>query len=456
MVKNQQSEEKEEKASKEEAQRLLDLAKEDEKRIKEEIRALKAEIENAQQVKTGRVIDVHWAQEQIAEYSFLAEVAGRKKDRLEKIVTLGIQDGLPELINFTPKQKVYFDKKSNEEALDEEKPKDDKQEKREPVEEKKPEKEEKKKKTEKKLKKNKKIAGEEQKKTGNAKLKEIARGVSAFALEKQAREINSSVKGLDNAAKNPSQKEQLKKEKEQEKVFKKLQKENDKGITATRTEGLFVNKDGKKEDKTTIQKTAGDDKKKMDELRHTELKKKIENLREKLEKLQEKRLQQAKGLGREVDEVKFNAQEAKKLPSVKAGEAVKKALEAKELPKAEIGGVISESSLNKVEYATKKAEESVKTASFVPDYATPEFKKKAEEQKRNKNADRQKLLALSGRSVADNRAENSQENEKTQEKQEYRIDPEKSKQRDAEKNGKEISLQQYQEMKRLKSNSMAG
>ena len=145
---------------------------------------------------------------------------------------------------------------------------------------------------------------------------------------------------------------------------------------------------------------------------------------------------------------------------------MKKAFEAKELPEAEKGGVVSESSLSKMEEAVHQAEEKVKTATLVPDYATPEFKKKAEEQgieqrktKKEKAADRQKLLALSGRTISDKSSENeenSRENDRTDERQEFRIDPEKSRQMSAEKSGKEINMQQYQEMKRLKGGRMTG
>ena len=154
------------------------------------------------------------------------------------------------------------------------------------------------------------------------------------------------------------------------------------------------------------------------------------------------------------------------MPSVKAGEAVKKAFEAKELSGAEKGGVISESSLNKIEETTHQAEEKVKTAALVPDYATPEFKKKAEEQgieqrktKKEKAADRQKLLALSGRTVSENvggKEESSKENENAEERQELRIDPEKSRQMSAEKSGKEINMQEYQEMQRLRGGRLTG
>ena len=167
-----------------------------------------------------------------------------------------------------------------------------------------------------------------------------------------------------------------------------------------------------------------------------------------------------------MDKIKFSAEEAKALPSVKASEAMKKAFEAKELPKAEKGGAVSESSLDKMEKATHQAEEKLKTATLVPDYATPEFKKKAEEQgieqkktKKEKAADRQKLLALSGRTISDKSSENeenSRENDRTDERQEFRIDPEKSRQMSAEKSGKEINMQQYQEMKRLRGGRMTG
>lgn len=470
MVKKKADKSDDDIAFEEEAKRRLELAKADEKRIKEEIKALKKAIKEARKTKEGKVIDFQWAKQEIAEYKDLSEVAKRKKNRLKDIISSEVKQELPELIDFHPKPWEYYHKEVKiVENLDDEQSKEDKRQTLRPslTEEdvygptatrrgamaQKPQ--------------------QVSKREENAKLKEVARGVSSVVLEQQNRQLNSQEKdGLVNAEKSyVSQREQMKSEREQERAFKKLQKENDKGITASRTEGLFVNKDSKKEDKTVSLKTAENNKKAADELRRAELEKKIENLREKLENLQKKRMEQAKSFGvknvRENSEnVKFTPQEAKELPSVKAGEAMKKAFEAKDLPNIEKGGAVSESSLHKMEMATHKAEEKVKTATFVPDYATPEFKKKAEEQgieqrktKKEKAADRQKLLALSGRTVSDNNTESSDktnEREQSQEKQELRIDPEKSRQMSAEKNGKEINMQQYQEMKRLRGGRMTG
>lgn len=457
-------------AFKEEARRRLEKAKADEKRIKEEIKALKKAIEDAQKTKKGKVIDSQWAEQEIAEYKELSEVAKRKKGRLEEIIRSDTKQELPELIDFHPKPWVYLLKEGKAaEKGDEEQPENDERPTLKPslTDEDIYGRETMRKST---------MAQRPQqvsKREENAKLKEVARGVSSVALEQQNRRPNSQEKsGLANAEKSyASQREQMKIERQQERAFKKLQKENEKGITASKTEGLSVNKDGKKEDKTKVQKTAGDDKKISDELHHAELEKKIENLREKLEKLQAKRMEQAqkttlKSSNENMDKIKFSAEEAKALPSVKASEAMKKAFEAKELPEAEKGGVVSESSLSKMEEAAHQAEEKVKTATLVPDYATPEFKKKAEEQgieqrktKKEKAADRQKLLALSGRTISDKSSENeenSRENDRTDERQEFRIDPEKSRQMSAEKSGKEINMQQYQEMRRLRGGRMTG
>ena len=445
-------------------------AKADEKRIKEEIKALKKAMKEAQKTKEGKVIDFQWDEEEIAEYKDLSKVAKRKKNRLKDIISSEVKQELPELIDFHPKPWEYYHKEVKfVENLDDEQSKEDKRQTLRPslTEEdiygpaatqrstmaQKPQ--------------------QVSKREENAKLKEVARGVSSVALEQQNRQLNSQEKdGVVNAEKSyVSQREQMKLERQQERAFKKLQKEEDKGIVGSKTEGLAINKDGKKEDKTKTQKTAGDNKKVSDELHHAELEKKIENLREKLEKLQKKRIEQAKKAelknpNEKMEEIKFSAEEAKALPSVKASEAMRKAFEAKELPSVEKGGVISESSLNKMEEATHQAEEKVKTATLVPDYATPEFKKKAEEQgieqrktKKEKAADRQKLLALSGRTVSDKSGENEEnsgENNRTDERQEFRIDPEKSRQMSAEKSGKEINMQQYQEMKRLRGGRMTG
>lgn len=455
-------------AYKEGAKRLLEKAKADEKRIKEEIKALKQAMEKGRKTKEGKVIDFQWAREEIAEYKVLSEVAKRKKGRLEEIIRSETKQELPELIDFHPKQWVYYEKEVKIKISDDEQPKEDERQTLRPSlsEEDmyKPSMNPKKAAIQK--------PQQVSKREENAKLKEVARGVSSVALEQQNRCPNSQEKsGLANAEKSyASQREQMKIERQQERAFKKLQKENEKGITASKTEGLSVNKDGKKEDKTKVQKTAGDDKKISDELHHAELEKKIENLREKLEKLQARRIEQAQKTAlkrdKNMDTIKFSAEEAKALPSVKASEAMKKAFEAKELPEAEKGGVVSESSLSKMEEAAHQAEEKVKTATLVPDYATPEFKKKAEEQgieqrktKKEKAADRQKLLALSGRTISDKSSENeenSRENDRTDERQEFRIDPEKSRQMSAEKSGKEINMQQYQEMRRLRGGRMTG
>lgn len=58
----------------------LELAKADEKRIREEIEALKKEIEKAKEAKEGKVIDIQWAEEELADCCLLEEIAGRKRN----------------------------------------------------------------------------------------------------------------------------------------------------------------------------------------------------------------------------------------------------------------------------------------------------------------------------------------------------------------------------------------
>lgn len=202
-----------------------------------------------------------------------------------------------------------------------------------------------------------------------------------------------------------------------------------------------MTKDGEKADKNKSMppKTAGEDKKKSDELRRAELERKIEKLREKLETLQRRRIRQAgKVADGSANEVRFSAEEAKALPSVKAGRAMEEAYKAKELPAAEKGGAVNEASLTKMEHTAAKAEENLKTATLVPDYATPEFKRKAAEQgidpnkgksREEKKTDRQKLLALSGRPGTDEAFRNEEKpaaEERQGERPELRIDPEKA------------------------------
>ena len=89
-------------AFKEEAKRRLEKAKADEKRIKEEIKALKKAMEDSRKSKDGKVLDPQWAEQEIAEYKDLAEVAKRKKNRLEDIVRSETKQEMPELIDFHP------------------------------------------------------------------------------------------------------------------------------------------------------------------------------------------------------------------------------------------------------------------------------------------------------------------------------------------------------------------
>ena len=478
MVQDKDTESTEIEEYKNEAQHRLELVKADEKRIKEEIETLKKEIERAKESEEGKVIDVQWAEEEIADCRLLEEVVARKKERLEIIINSGSREELPELIDFSSKQKVYVDKEKNkndeksEEKTEEEKtenktPNEDNQLKMSPEE----------------------IAvgmvsfgvASARKRSENVKLKEVARGVnavSAIQAEKNSRvQINNRGKEVSLAGTGLSreaEKRLKKEERRQEQTFKKIQKENEKGVTGVRTESNFVTKDGEKVDKNRIvlQNTAGENKKKSDELRRAVLERKIEKLRDKLESLQQQRVQQHKEIVADnADKIRFSEQEAKALPSVKAGRAVGEAYKAKNLPLAEKGGAVNEGSLMKMEIATEKATESVKTAKLVPDYATPEFKRKAAEQgidlnknesskeKDKKRSDRRKLLALSGRSAEEDvsiNEEKTTEKEHRYDREELRIDPEKSRSIDENKSGKEINMQQYQQLKKLRSGRLAG
>lgn len=84
MAQDKEEKKTEDETYKAEALHRLELAKADEKRIREEIEALKKEIEKAKEAKEGKVIDIQWAEEELADCRLLEEIAGRKKERLEK------------------------------------------------------------------------------------------------------------------------------------------------------------------------------------------------------------------------------------------------------------------------------------------------------------------------------------------------------------------------------------
>lgn len=322
----------------------------------------------------------------------------------------------------------------------------------------------------------------------NAKQKEIARGVSSSVLAaQQERQEGVQAKtekvkpslGLSPQAK----KELMKEERRQEKAFKKLAEENDKGITAERT---VKSKEKQKEEKTAEkQKLAGDAKKEADQLRHAEMSKKIDQLREKLNDLHQKRNEHMISLGKSASEqaVKMTPEQVKELPSMKAEAAMNKAEASLDLPKAERGGAVSEASLKNMEKMTEKAEAGLNKATFVPDYATKDFKDRAAEQgipltqtgvqvakepvKDQKSLDRQKIMTLSGRAPETvtnepvsqgQQNQNEAENQSQQqgEKQQLRIDPEKSREMSAENSGKQISMQKYQAMKQMRGGRAAG
>ncbi len=510
MVRNKDTERKEEEDYEAEALRRLELAEADEKKIKAEINALKKEIEEARKAREDKVIDSQWATEEIALNNVLGGVAARKKKKVEKIIHSDEKEELPELIDFSPKQHVYVNKESGKGKDD---PEEDKRKgKEEGRKERNPQEKDRLRpsaeafaaaKNEKFDRKD--VRKEEDKghsapeavaaaitaagvaaalkRSEKTKLKEVARGVSAVsaiqAEQRQKTQINPANNDFRLASAGLSreaEKRLMKEERRQEREFKKFQKENEKGITASRTESRFVTKDGEKADKgkSVHTRTAGENQRKAYELRRAELEKKIENLRERLEALQRKRLNsmaKARTLPNKQNEVRFTAAEAKALPSVKAGRAMEEAFKAKELPEAEKGGAVSEASLIKMENSAEKAAEKIKTATLVPDYATTEFKRKAAEQgielnksksdknREEKKADRQKLLALSGRPGAEESfepQENGQKKERSKDRQELRIDPEKSRANTAEKTGKEINMQQYQMAKELRGGRMTG
>ena len=110
MAQDKEEKKTEDETYKAEAVHRLELAKADEKRIREEIEALKKEIEKAKEAKEGKVIDIQWAEEELADCRLLEEIAGRKKERLEKIISSDSREELPDLIGFSPKQRVYADK----------------------------------------------------------------------------------------------------------------------------------------------------------------------------------------------------------------------------------------------------------------------------------------------------------------------------------------------------------
>ena len=468
MAQDKEEKKTEDETYKAEAVHRLELAKADEKRIREEIEALKKEIEKAKEAKEGKVIDIQWAEEELADCRLLEEIAGRKKERLEKIISSDSREELPDLIGFSPKQRVYADKdgKSGSDGKKEDKGK---------KEEKTPEEKDRLRPSPEMT-----AAGVASalKRSENTKLKEVARGVSAVSAIQAERSSRAQINGRDKGLRlagtglsRAAEKRLMKEERRQERAFKKLQKDNEKGVTAVRTESRFVTKDGEKADKNKSMppKTAGEDKKKSDELRRAELERKIEKLREKLETLQRRRIRQAgKVADGSANEVRFSAEEAKALPSVKAGRAMEEVYKAKELPAAEKGGAVNEASLTKMEHTAAKAEESLKTATLVPDYATPEFKRKAAEQgidpnkgksREEKKTDRQKLLALSGRpgtGEAFRNEEKTATEDRQGERPELRIDPEKSRAASAEKSGKEINMQQYRLTKELQGGRQAG
>lgn len=67
MAQDKEEKKTEDETYKAEAAHRLELAKADEKRIREEIEALKKEIEKAKEAREGKVIDIQWAEEELAD-----------------------------------------------------------------------------------------------------------------------------------------------------------------------------------------------------------------------------------------------------------------------------------------------------------------------------------------------------------------------------------------------------
>lgn len=323
-------------------------------------------------------------------------------------------------------------------------------------------------------------------KSENEKLKEVVRGATAVSAigeeQKQKSAIRadkaekSSTVGLSKTA----EKQMRKEERRQEESYRKLEAEKDKGITAART---VSDRERTEAEKSKAEKTperqnhAAEAKRKADELRQAVLTNKINHLREKLDKLQAKREENAKASGPQTTEntVKMTAKEAEALPSVKAEKAMQKAEMSLEVPQAEKSGAVTEDSLKRMEESAEKAEAGLKQTTLVPDYATPEFKQKAEEQgiplnksdKEPSKTDKQKMYALSGRTVSgaenknredenqnqeerQNQGNESMQNQETEQRDnsQLRIDPEKSKNMSAKKGkgGKTIDMAAYNYM----------
>ena len=183
MAQDKEEKKTEDETYKAEAVHRLELAKADEKRIREEIEALKKEIEKAKEAKEGKVIDIQWAEEELADCRLLEEIAGRKKERLEE---------LPDLIGFSPKQRVYADK-------DGESGSDGKKEDKGKKEEKTPEEKDR-------LRPSPEAAAAAMtaagvasalKRSENTKLKEVARGVSAVSAIQAERSSRAQINGRD-------------------------------------------------------------------------------------------------------------------------------------------------------------------------------------------------------------------------------------------------------------------
>lgn len=317
-------------------------------------------------------------------------------------------------------------------------------------------------------------------KSENEKLKEVARGATAVSAigeeQKQKSAIRadkaekSSTVGLSKTA----EKQMRKEERRQEESYRKLEAEKDKGITAARTVSDRERTEAEKskaEKMPERQNYAAEAKRKADELRQAVLTNKIIHLREKLDKLQAKREENAKASGPQTKEntVKMTAKEAEALPSVKAEKAMQQAEMSLEVSQVEKSGAVTEDSLKRMEESAEKAEAGLKQTTLVPDYATPEFKQKAEEQgiplnksdKEPSKTDKQKMYALSGRTVSEaenknredenqNQGNESMQNQETEQrdKSQLRIDPEKSKDMSAEKGkgGKTIDMAAYNYM----------
>jgi len=84
MAQDKEEKKTEDETYKAEAAHRLELAKADEKRIREEIEALKKEIEKAKEAREGKVIDIQWAEEELADCRLLKKGTSGKNHQFRQ------------------------------------------------------------------------------------------------------------------------------------------------------------------------------------------------------------------------------------------------------------------------------------------------------------------------------------------------------------------------------------